>query len=171
MHEQPAFRAAYLVLRDSSLAQDATLEGFIKAHRALGKFDGDRPFRPWLLRIVTNEARNALKSALRRGKLAQRFVEDRLSQGDAVPSPESAALGRESQLQVLEAIGVLKESDQLAIHMRFFLGLSEAEVAEALRCRPGTVKSRLSRATGRLRKLIERDFPDLVSEFTGVVEE
>lgn len=170
MHEQTAFRAAYLVLRDTSLAQDATQEGFIKAHSALGRFDRERPFRPWILRIVTNEARNALKSAQRRGRLAQRFVEDRLSQGDAAPSPESAALGRESQQQVLEAIGALKESDQLAIHMRFFLGLSEAEMATALECRPGTVKSRLSRATARLRELIERDFPDLAAESAGVRE-
>lgn len=161
LHEGVAFRAAYLASGDASLAEDAAQEGFIKAYRALGRFRAGSRFRPWLLAIVANEARNARKAAARRGRLAEAFVENRVIQGESARSPESAALGQESALSVLEAISRLKPSDQSAIHMRYFLDLSEAEMADALACRPGTVKSRLSRATGRLRQMIERNYPDL----------
>ena len=166
LHEGVAFRAAYLASGDAALAEDAAQEGFIKAYRSLGRFRAGSRFRPWLLTIVANEARNARKAARRRGRLAEEFVENRLLYGDTVRSPESAALGQESARSVLEAISRLKQSDQLAIHMRYFLDLSEVEMADAMACRPGTVKSRLSRATGRLREMIERNYPDLVAEAT-----
>jgi RNA polymerase sigma-70 factor (ECF subfamily) len=149
-HQQAAFRTAYFVASGADDAQDAAQEGFVKAYRALGQFRSGASFRPWLLAIVANEARNRLRSASRRDSLAMRLAESR-SHGDAAPSPERAALARADREALLAAMSRLSEEDRLVIGYRFFLELSEREMAEALRCRPGTVKSRLSRAIGRLR--------------------
>jgi RNA polymerase sigma-70 factor (ECF subfamily) len=74
--------------------------------------------------------------------------------GDAAPSPEAAALEHERDRLLLDAVARLPRRDQQVIGYRYFLDLSEAETALALGVRPGTVKSRLSRAMGRLRRLI-----------------
>ena len=87
--------------------------------------------------------------------LALRVAEDRPS-GDAAPSPEAAALATEQRRLLLDAMGRLGENDRQVIACRYFLELSEAEMAAALGCRPGTVKSRLSRALDRLRTLCWR---------------
>ena len=63
-----AFRTAYLVAGNAADAEDAAQEGFVKAHRALGRFRRGAPFRPWLLQIVANEARNRRRSAGRRDR-------------------------------------------------------------------------------------------------------
>ena len=67
-----AFRIAYVIARNAGDAEDATQDGFVKAWRALGRFRTGAPFRPWLLRIVANEARNRRRSAGRRAGLALR---------------------------------------------------------------------------------------------------
>ena len=153
-HQQAAFRTAYFVAAHADDAEDAAQEAFVKAYRALGQFRSGASFRPWLLAIVANEARNRLRSASRRDSLALRMAESR-SQGDAAPSPERAALAREDQETLLAAMSKLSDDDRLVIGYRYFLELSEKEMAEAMRCRQGTVKSKLSRAMGRLRKLLD----------------
>jgi RNA polymerase sigma-70 factor (ECF subfamily) len=65
---------------------------------------------------------------------------------------EAAALAGERRARLLDAVSTLRSEDQLVVAARYFLGLSEAETAAALSLRPGTVKSRLSRALGRLRE-------------------
>src|SRR5689334_15284988 len=77
-------------------ADDAAQEAFVKAYRALGRFREGAPFRPWLLQIVANEARNRRRSAGRRAGLALRSAEDRRP-GEAAPSPESAILADEQR--------------------------------------------------------------------------
>ena len=149
-YQEVAFRTAFLVLGSAAEAEDATQEAFLKAHGALGRFRTGAPFRPWLLQIVANEARNHHKAAGRRAGLALRAVESRRA-GDAAPSPEAAVLDRERQRAVLEAVEGLRDEDRLVVAYRYFLELSEAEMAAALGCARGTVKSRLSRALGRLR--------------------
>lgn len=161
-YEEVAFRAAYLILNDQADAADAAQEAFIKAYNALARFKDGSPFRPWLVRIVINEARNARKAAQRRGGLAQRYAQ-RLDLGDAAPSPQSAALGSEQRRLLREALGQLRDREQTVLHLRYFLELSEAEMAEAMGCRPGTVKSRLSRALQRLKAVIHQNYPDLAT--------
>ena len=148
-HQDAAFRTAYFVAGPGD-AEDAAQEAFVKAFYALDRFRSGSSFRPWLLAIVANEARNRIRSANRRGALALRLAESRFS-GDAAPSPETAALARADKEAVLAALAHLDEGDRLVIAYRYFLELSEKEMAEALGVRPGTVKSRLSRALARLR--------------------
>jgi RNA polymerase sigma factor (sigma-70 family) len=148
-----AFRTAYLITRSAADAEDAAQEAFVKAYYALGRFRTQSPFRPWILRIVANEARNRVRSARRREGLVLRVAEDRPS-GGAAPSPETAALDRERDEALLAAMARLSEPDRQIIACRFLLDLSEAETADTLGIRRGTVKSRLSRALGRLRDVL-----------------
>ena len=145
-----AFRTAYLLSGSAADAEEAVQDGFVKAYRALGRFRRGAPLKPWLLRIVANEAKNRRRAAGRRDALALRVAaEDR--PGDAVPSPEAALLAGESRRRLLEAVERLSDEHRDAIACRYFLDLSEDETAAALGIRRGTVKSRLSRALERLR--------------------
>jgi RNA polymerase sigma-70 factor, ECF subfamily len=149
-YRQVAFRTAYLVTRSSADAEDATQEAFVKAYYALHRFHADAELRPWLLRIVANEARNRRRSARRRESLVLRLAEDRPS-GASAQAPEAAAVSADAARTLLAVLSDLPERDRLVVSYRYLLQLSEAETAAALGIRPGTVKSRLSRALERLR--------------------
>ena len=148
-HQTIAFRLAWAITGSAAEAEEATQDGLLKAYDALERFRPDRPFRPWVLRIVSNEARNRRVAAGRRARLAIRVAEER-RQDDAVPSPEAALLAHERRKELLEAVDRLPEEQRTAVLCRYFLELSEAETAAAMGTRRGTVKSRLSRALKRL---------------------
>jgi len=151
MHQGIAFRVAYVAAGDRGDAEEAVQDGFVKAYRALGRFRDGAPFRPWLLRIVANEARNRRRSGGRRAGLALRAA---AASGDAAPSPEAAALSHERRAELLDALGRLDERDREVLVHRFLLELGEEETAAALGIRRGTVKSRTSRALERLRAMV-----------------
>ncbi|MGQ0670102.1 MAG: RNA polymerase sigma factor [Actinomycetota bacterium] len=150
-YREITFRTAYLITRSAADAEEAAQDAFVKAYYALPRFRQQAAFRPWILRIASNEARNRLRSAKRREGLALRLAGDRPG-GGAAPSPEAAIVSRETREALLGALGALPERDRLVIGYRYLLGLSEAETAEALGVRRGTVKSRLSRALERLKR-------------------
>ncbi len=149
-----AFRVAYVVTGSAADAEEAAQDAFVKAHRALRRFRTGEPFRPWLLRIVANEARNRRRSAGRRAALTVRVAAEE-SSGDAAPSPEAVLLAGEQRRALLQAVNALRPEDQQVIACRYLLDLSEDETAAALDLPRGTVKSRLSRALGRLRAELE----------------
>jgi RNA polymerase sigma factor (sigma-70 family) len=149
-HGEVAFRTAYAIGGNAADAEDAAQEGFVKAYRALGRFREGSSFRPWLLAIVANEARNRRRGAARREALVLRAGRDR-TEGDAAPSPETAVLAAERREMLVAALGRLADRDREIIVLRHLLELSEEETAAALGCRVGTAKSRLSRAMERLR--------------------
>ena len=146
-----AFRTAYVIARNAADAEEAAQDGFVKAWRALGRFREGAPFRPWLLQIVANEARNRVRSAGRRANLALRAATEE-SSGGAAPSPEAALLSAEQRAGLLAAVNSLPEEQRTVLSLRYFLGLSEQEVAETLDVPLGTVKSRTARALERLRE-------------------
>jgi RNA polymerase sigma factor (sigma-70 family) len=155
-HQATAFRVAWLITASSADAEEAAQDAFLKAYRALGKFRDGAPFRPWLLRIVANEARNRRVAAGRRERLALRLLTTPVEE-EAGISPEAALLESDTREELISALGSLEDRDRLVIACRYFLDLSEAETAAALGCRRGTVKSRLSRALARLRAEMEDD--------------
>jgi len=128
----------------------------VKAYYALGRFHRGAPLRPWLLQIVANEARNRRKAAARRAELALRVAGDR-PEGETAPSAEMAALIAEERATLLAALRDLREDDRRVVACRYFLDLSEAEMATVLGIPRGTVKSRLARALGRLRARLAAD--------------
>ena len=149
-----AHRTAYVVA-GSADAEDAAQEAFVKAYYALHRFKPGSAFRPWLLKIVANEARNRRRSAGRRAALALRATQE--PSGEAAPSPEAVLLAGERRAELVAALNRLAEHEREALACRYLLGLSEAETAAALGVRPGTVKSRLSRALERLRAELEEE--------------
>jgi RNA polymerase sigma factor (sigma-70 family) len=148
-HQGIAFRTAYVITGSAADAEEVVQDAFVKAYQARGRFRSGAPFRPWLLAIVANEARNRRRATGRRARLSLQLAEERPS-GGAAPSPEVALLAREERAELLAAVDRLGEDQRAAIACRYFLDLSEAETAAVLGCRPGTVKSRLSRALARL---------------------
>jgi RNA polymerase sigma-70 factor (ECF subfamily) len=147
-YQDVAVRTAHLIAPDGD-AEDAAQEALVKAWAALPHFRDGAPFRPWLLRIVANEARNRRRSAGRRAGLALRAAQE--PSGEAAPSPEAVLLTGERRAELVAALNRLPDHDREALACRFLLDLSEAETAAALGVQPGTVKSRLSRALERLR--------------------
>jgi len=149
-HQDIAVRVAALMCGAAD-APDVTQEAFVKAWRALPRFRPGAPFRPWLLAIVANEARNARRSAGRRAALATRAT--RSETGTA--STEELVLTAEDRDRLLGALEQLAAIDRDVISCRYLADLTERETAAVLGCRPGTVKSRLSRALERLRVLLD----------------
>jgi RNA polymerase sigma-70 factor (ECF subfamily) len=155
-HADLAFRTAYVICASAADAEEAAQDGFLAAYRALPRFRAGEPLRPWLLRIVANSARNRRRAAGRRTELGLRLAGS-LRGGDAAPSPESAAEAAEERAALLRAVEALERDDREVVACRFFLQLSVAESSAVLGCAEGTVKSRLSRALGRLRAAMPLD--------------
>jgi RNA polymerase sigma-70 factor (ECF subfamily) len=146
-----AFRTAFLLTGSAADAEESAQTGFVKAWASLPRFRPGAPFRPWLLRIVANEAHNRRRSTRRRVELQLRASAAH-PPGDAAPSPEGAALGREQRERLLQAVEGLPDRDRDVVACRYFLELSEDETASVLGVRRGTVKSRTARALARLRE-------------------
>lgn len=143
--QQPLFRLVYLILGDGAEAEDIAQEAFIRAYLSLRQFDVKRPFRPWLLQIAVNLARNRQRSLGRYLAALRRWWQD-----DPPRQPEE-----NSEVQILwQAVQKLRQPAQEIIYLRYFLELSEAETAETLHIPTGTVKSRTHRALQELKKEI-----------------
>ncbi len=164
-YETLAFRAAYLITRDDGEAADAAQEAFVRAYRALGSFRPGAPFRPWLLRIVTNLALNRLQANRRRQNMTERYTRQVQIETGGV-SIDGLVLQRDQRQRLLQAVGQLNPDQQALISLRYFLELPEAEVAATLKIPIGTVKSRLHRTLAKLREIIRTDYADLIELVT-----
>jgi len=156
-YQVQAVRAATLITRDRALAEDIVQAAFLRAYERIGQFDSKRPFGPWFLRSVVNDA---VKAAARRER--QVALEGESSDGatlaellaDPAPGPVGRAEAAETRQAIRDALGRLSPAQRAAVVLRYYLGLSEAELAEELACPPGTVKWRLHAARQRLRTLL-----------------
>ncbi|MFD4141547.1 MULTISPECIES: RNA polymerase sigma factor [unclassified Streptomyces] len=154
-HTAVALRAA-VAFGAGADAEDVVQSAFLKAYQALGRFQDGAAFRPWLLRIVANETRNTVRSAVRLRALAGR---EAVMLGSEPLIPESAdpalaAVAGERRGLLLAALDELSEEQRQVVTYRYLLEMDEAETAEALGCPRGTVKSRLNRALAKLGRLI-----------------
>jgi RNA polymerase sigma-70 factor (ECF subfamily) len=148
------------LLRDRTEAEDVAQEAFVKAYRALGSFRGDSAFYTWLYRIAVNTARNTLASRQRRplqyeaglSESEQSAVESRMQHTD---TPEANALSDEIQEAVNRTIGELPEDLRTAIILREVEGLSYEEIAAAMDCPVGTVRSRIFRARDAIDRILQ----------------
>jgi RNA polymerase sigma-70 factor (ECF subfamily) len=138
-------------VKDPSEAQDVAQETFIKAYRALGNFRGDSAFYTWLYRIAINTAKNYLVSRSRRSSDYEVDVQDaeaieNAPQLQGMETPERLLLNQEIIDTIKIAIDKLPEEMRTAIMLREFEGMSYEEIAEAMDCPVGTVRSRIFRA-------------------------
>ena len=135
-----AYRAAWLVLRDKELAEEAVQEAFLRVWRFRGSLPSGDAIRPWLYRVVVNAAISTLRHERpRRDKELAAATTDRAIVHDPVES-----------MAVADALADLPEHLRVAVVLRYWVGLSEKEIATAISRRPGTVKSRLHEARTRL---------------------
>ncbi len=151
LHHQAVFRTAYGITRNYDLAEDITQQVFIELFTAIQRYDPRRPFPPWLHRIAVHKSLDELR------RPAKRVVPI----GDAddlpspAPSPDDEAEKSELQATIRDALGGLEPKQRAVLVLRYYHGFSEAEMAVALHCRRGTVKSRLHYAQRRLREILE----------------
>ena len=149
-HKGVAYRAARS-LGGVEDVDDIVQDAFIKVHRRLDRYDPDRPFRPWLMAFVANEASHRRRSRARRQNLAERFSS---SPATSESTPEDEALVAADRRKLWQALQDLSEKDRRVIVYRHLLEMSEIETAAAIGCPVGTVKSRLARALKRLRVIL-----------------
>jgi RNA polymerase sigma-70 factor (ECF subfamily) len=138
-------------VKDPSEAQDVAQEAFIKAYRALGNFRGESAFYTWLYRIAINTAKNYLVSRARRNSDFQVDIYDaeqieNAPQLQGIDTPERHLFNQEIVETIKTAIENLPEEMRVAIMLREFEGMSYEEIAEAMDCPVGTVRSRIFRA-------------------------
>jgi len=152
-YQVQAVRAAYLIVRDRALAEDIVQAAFLRAYERIGQFNTGRPFGPWFLRSVVNDA---VKAAARRERQVPLDDEagETVSLADPAPDPGELAEQAETRQAVWAALGELPPAQRAAVVLRYYLDLSEVELADELACPPGTVKWRLHAARERLRALL-----------------
>ena len=156
-YERLAYSVAYRMLRDEEQAADAVQESFIKAYRALHTFQGGS-FKSWLMRIVTNTCYDALRARKRRDTSNL----DDLPEGEEYaayltdPAESPAAFAERMELNQLieQAIAALPDDQRLVILLCDVHGYAYEEIAEITGVPMGTVKSRISRARGKLREYL-----------------
>lgn len=146
-HQQVARRLA-VGLVGFAEADDIAQEAFVRAHRSLASFRSGSEFRPWLLRIVANQAKNQRRSSQRRESRNALFV--RRSHETSVGPAEAAEIS-DDRRRLVDSLTRLPERDRRVIALRYLLDCSERETADILGWRVGTVKSRTSRALDKLR--------------------
>lgn len=155
-YQTKATRAAFLITRDTARAEDAVQDVFLRIFRHPSRLDESRPFEPYLMRGVINAALNACRRE-------RRFVS--LESGaDAVErlleraaSVESRAEYSEMKREILDALGQLPPRQRAAIVQRYYLDMSEKEMALALDAAPGTVKWLLHSGRTTLRALLKKE--------------
>lgn len=144
-----AYRTAYLIVRDPTEAEDAVQEAFLRVWRFRDALPDGDGFQPWLYRVLVNTCYSHLRREIpRRGRSAGPDPLERLHAPNA--SPEAAATASSTSEVVLAALRELPAHLRVPAVLRYWSGLSEKEIAVAIRRRPGTVKSRLHDARRRL---------------------
>ena len=155
-YQQKAIRTAFLITHDETLAEDVVQETFVRIYHRIHHFDPSRPFEPYLLRSVVNAALNVAKNAGRHlsveGDLEQ--VEGLLSQAASV---ESDVEYSELKQRIIAALARLEPRQRAAVIQRYYLDMSEKEMAAALDAPPGTVKWLLNAARAKLRNLLDSE--------------
>ena len=154
IHQARAVQAAYLILRDRASAEDVAQNAFVRAYERIGTFDASRPFGPWFMRVVVNDA---VKAAARRERTLPLG-------GDAAPAawllnpdkgPQELAEEAEQRDRVWAALAKLPPAQRAAVVQRYYLGMGEAEMArEGEGSPPGTIGWRLHAARRALSRAL-----------------
>lgn len=154
-HTEHMYRIAYRVFGNPHDASDMTQESLIKAYKSLENFKFDSKFSTWLYRITMN---TCIDEYRRRNKRSGDVSIDSVFEENlgASNSPHDILEKNETVLMVREAISLLSEEHKRVVILRDIEGMSYAQIAEIEGISEGTVKSRISRARGELRKILEK---------------
>jgi RNA polymerase sigma-70 factor (ECF subfamily) len=144
------FGTALMMTGDRQLAEDLTQDAFVQVWRRIETFRAGSPLKPWLIRILVNRT----TSHKRRRFLALVPMPFAERTRDADPGPETVVELDEQRAELRTALGRLPDDQRRMVVLRFYAEMSVPEIADATGTPEGTVKSRLSRATARLRELL-----------------
>ena len=148
-----AARTAFLILQDEAAAQDVVQDVFLKLYRDIRHFDETRPFEPYLLKSVVHAALNLARRDRKFTSLdGDPALAEHLLNGEG--SPESITEARARADEILAALAQLSPRQRAVIVQRYYLEMSEKEMAESLNAAPGTVKWLLNAARARLRDIL-----------------
>lgn len=157
-YQQKAVYSAYLILQDRGLAEEIVQNAFLKAYDKIAQFSDGRPFYPWLARIVTNDALKLAKSRKRMVSMEEEGDQDArvLAQWlvDPNPTPERQIEIKEDEQTLRNAIFLLDPNERAVVMMRYYLEMSEAEMAGQIGKPVSTVKWLLRSAKMRMRTIL-----------------
>lgn len=156
-YQGKAVRTAYLITHDPHIAEDVVQDAFIQVYHAIRGFDATRPFEPWFMRSVVNASVKIMQGSARQVQVGDEADESLLAELAArVESVEAQVESIESQNKIWDAMQKLSPRQRAVIVQRYFLEMSEAEMAEESGTATGTIKWMLNAARERLRGLLER---------------
>lgn len=157
-YQVKAIRAAYLIMRDESAAQEVVQNAFLRVYERIEQYDDKRPFAPWFFRIVSNDAIKAAQRQRRELSLETPTANGRSPLSDLLaadfPEPDEQVTAVMLREQVWAALGQLSPKQRAAIVMRYYLDMGETEMADRLHIARGTVKWHLHQARQRLHTLL-----------------
>ena len=158
LYENKVYSLALRMCGNPEDAADAAQEAFLAAWKGLPRFRGEAGFSTWLYRLTSNAAIDHLRRVKRqRGEVSLDGGGPGLDAVDDAPSPQAQAEETELREAVAEGLSMLSEDHRQALLLRELRGLSYEEIASELRVDLGTVKSRISRARGSLRKILVKN--------------
>jgi RNA polymerase sigma-70 factor (ECF subfamily) len=172
-----ALRLAYLLIGDKALAEDIAQDSFLQAYRTIYRFELGRPFAPWLYRIVTNIARERMRSRRRLHEIAldgllapgEGAAGAAVSEADVVRGLQSSAIDPAVQAEqaeernaILQALDALTHKQREAVILRYYLGCDDHECASIAGCREGAFRVRLHGALQALKRVIRQRYPWLL---------
>ncbi|HUZ02530.1 MAG TPA: sigma-70 family RNA polymerase sigma factor [Thermomicrobiaceae bacterium] len=156
-YQTEATRVAQLITRDRALAEDVVQSAFVRVYGRIEQFDASRPFAPWFFRMVSRDAVKAAQRASRQVPLSVCPAGSALEQvRDEAPGPEELLATLEQVDSVAAALAQLSPAERAVIVLRYYVGLTDREVALRLGSPPGTVRWRLHRARRRLSRLLRQ---------------
>jgi RNA polymerase sigma-70 factor (ECF subfamily) len=150
-----AVRVAYLITRDPGLAEEIVQESFVRAYRSIRTFDENRPFEPWFLRNVVNASVKTLQRSARQVELGEDVDESQFAGLiSTAESVEEQVESLEVQNRLWDAMQKLSPRQRAVIVQRYYLEMSEKEMAAESDAAVGTIKWLLNAARERLRNLL-----------------
>lgn len=157
-YQLKAVRTAYLITRDPQTAEDVVQDTFLQSYRSIARFDGTRPFEPWFMRSVVNAAVKMAQKAARQVQVGEDADGPVLAELAAqVESVEAQVGSIEVQNHIWDAMQKLSPRQRAVIVQRYFLEMSEKEMAEESDTAAGTVKWLLSSARRNLKFLLRKE--------------
>jgi len=154
-YQVKAVRTAFLITHDESMAEDVVQDTFIRIFQRIRQFDENRSFEPYFMRCVVNAALNAVQKKAKGTQAAPGTNMDELEALlSKAASVEEQVEFSELKDEILAALDRLSARQRAAVVQRYYLGMSEKEMADMLEAAPGTVKWLLNTARTRLRELL-----------------
>lgn len=159
-HTSLVYRIAMRMLRNKQDAEDASQEVFMRVHQSIHTHDPTRPLAPWLSKITYNVCLKRISKKNKAETKERTLRSNDISGKDNGNTPERQLTRKQTANQILNALDRLSVQDRALVAMRYSEGFTDSEISESTDMPVGTVKTRLHRARGKLRKILAPIFKE-----------